>query len=177
MDLDLEVVAYDSDVAGGILAEVQAELTARYGGPDETPVDPLDFAPPRGLFAVVRRGGEVVGCAALRPHADGDVELKRMFVRPTHRRTGVARGLLTLLEDRARDSGYRRLVLETGLEQPEAIALYESAGYRLIPGFGYYADSPLSRSYAKDLLGAGRSAGAEPAVPTSGPGRERPLVD
>jgi len=151
MDLELELVAYDSDAAQEILAEVQAELTVRYGGPDETPVDAAEFAPPRGVFAVVRRDGEVVGCAALRPHGDGDVELKRMFVRAAHRRTGVARRLLALLEDRAREAGYRRLILETGLEQPEAIALYESAGYLSIPGFGYYAAESLSRSYAKEL--------------------------
>lgn len=74
-----------------------------------------------------------------------------MFARPAHRRTGIARRLLHELEAAGRKAGYRRLVLETGLVQPEAIALYESAGYEPIPPFGYYADSPLSRSYGKDL--------------------------
>ena len=47
--------------------------------------------------------------------------------------------------------GYRRLALETGLAQPEAIALYESAGYQPLPGFGHYAGDELSRAYVKDL--------------------------
>ena len=54
---------------------------------------------------------------------------------------------------RQQDDGYRRVVLETGLAQPEAIALYESEGYGPIDGFGHYKDAPLSLSFAKDLDG------------------------
>ena len=75
-----------------------------------------------------------------------------MYVRSAHRRRGHATRLLTAVEDRAREMGYRQLVLETGLEQPEAIALYESAGYVAVPAFGYYAAEPNSRSYGKDLV-------------------------
>ena len=57
-----------------------------------------------------------------------------MFVRAAHRRRGHARALLRALEDRARSQGYRRVMLETGLAQPEAIALYESEGYQPIDG-------------------------------------------
>jgi GNAT superfamily N-acetyltransferase len=79
------------------------------------------------------------------------VEVKRMFVRTEHRRKGHARRLLAALEDRARAQGFRRVLLETGLVQPEAIALYKSAGYAPVEGFGHYKDSPLSRSFARDL--------------------------
>ena len=96
-------------------------------------------------------GGETIGCAGLRRHGDGAVEVKRMFVRVEHRRRGHARRMLAALEDWARDRGSNRVVLETGTAQPEAIALYESAGYLPIDGFGHYQDSPLSRSFAKDL--------------------------
>jgi GNAT superfamily N-acetyltransferase len=58
---------------------------------------------------------------------------------------------LRAVEDRARGHGYRQVVLETGLAQPEAIALYASAGYTPIDGFGHYRDSPLSRSFVKNL--------------------------
>jgi GNAT superfamily N-acetyltransferase len=87
----------------------------------------------------------------LRRHDDGVVEIKRMFVRSAHRRRGHARSLLRALEDRARASGYRRVILETGLAQPEAIALYASEGYQPIDGFGHYKDAAMSRSFAKDL--------------------------
>lgn len=151
MDVDWEYVAYDAAVTVVLIAEIQAELTARYGGPDETPVDPTEFAPPHGLFVVGRLSREPVACGGLRRHGDGVVELKRMFVRPAYRRAGLARRLLHVLEAAAREIGYRQLVLETGLVQPEAIALYESAGYEPVPAFGYYADAPLSRAYAKSL--------------------------
>ena len=153
MQAEIEVtdVSYDADVAVQLIEEIQLDLTGRYGGPDETPVDPAAFAPPDGAFLLAYAGADLVGCAGLRRHTADEVELKRMYIRVSHRRQGHARRLLGALEDRARAMGYRQLVLETGLEQPEAIALYESAGYHPVPAFGYYADSALSRSYGKTL--------------------------
>ena len=74
-----------------------------------------------------------------------------MFVLPEHRGHGYARALLGALEEAARVTGYRRVLLETGVAQPEAIGLYESAGYTRVPGFGLYRDSPNNRCYGKDL--------------------------
>ncbi|WP_461023640.1 GNAT family N-acetyltransferase [Thalassiella azotivora] len=147
---------YDDDLGSPLVAEIQADLVVRYGGPDETPVDPDEFTPPTGAFLVLLRDDDPAGCVALRRHDGGpgepaQVELKRMYVRAAHRRQGLARLLLAAAEQRARDLGYTRLLLETGQQQPEAIALYESAGYQAVPGFGHYSCSPLSRSYAKDL--------------------------
>jgi GNAT superfamily N-acetyltransferase len=144
-------VAFDSALAQSLVDEVQQEYVIRYGGPDETAVDAGQFAPPNGAFFVAAVDGEAIGCAGLRQHGDDVVEIKRMFVRTAHRRRGHARSLLRVLEDRARANGYRRVVLETGLAQPEAIALYTSEGYLPIAGFGHYKDEPLSRSFAKDL--------------------------
>jgi ribosomal protein S18 acetylase RimI-like enzyme len=59
--------------------------------------------------------------------------------------------MLAHLERTARDAGADVMVLETGLAQPEAIALYESSGYALIPGFGFYKDAPLARCFARRL--------------------------
>jgi ribosomal protein S18 acetylase RimI-like enzyme len=59
--------------------------------------------------------------------------------------------VLTELEDRARALGYRRLVLETGVHQPEAMRLYETSGYTPMEPYGFYRNSPLSRCYAKAL--------------------------
>jgi len=149
--LVIDDVAFDDPLAQELIAQVQQEYVVRYGGPDETAVDGAQFAPPYGGFFVARVGEDVVGCAGLRRHDDDVVEVKRMFVRADHRRRGHARTLLRALEARARESGYRRVVLETGLAQPEAIALYESEGYEPITGFGHYRDEPLSRSFAKEL--------------------------
>lgn len=134
-----------------LVAEVQAEYVVRYGGPDETPVDFAEFGPPYGAFMVATVDGEPVGCGGLRRHDPDTVEVKRMFVREQHRRRGHARSLLRALEDRARALGYRRVVLETGQVQPEAIALYTAEGYQPIDGFGHYRCAPLSRSFGKAL--------------------------
>ena len=147
----LEEVPFDSEVAVGLIGEVQQEYVRRYGGSDSTPVDPTEFAPPAGSFLVARAGDVAIGCAGMRRHDESTVEVKRMFVRTEHRRRGHARRLLATLEDRARTQGYRRVVLETGTAQPEAMALYESVGYTPIEGFGHYRCSPLSQSYAREL--------------------------
>jgi hypothetical protein len=55
-------------------------------------------------------------------------------------------------------AGRRRIVLETGTMQPEAIALYTSAGYEPMPAFGAYADSPTSRYFTKPLAAAANLA-------------------
>jgi GNAT superfamily N-acetyltransferase len=150
-EVQLQEVVLDSDLARSLIGEVQQEYVRRYGGQDETPVDPTEFAAPHGTFVVARLAGTPIGCAGMRRHGDGVVEVKRMFVRVEHRRRGHARRMLLAMEGWARDRGYRRVVLETGLAQPEAIALYESAGYLPTTGFGHYKDSHLSRSFAKDL--------------------------
>ena len=74
-----------------------------------------------------------------------------MFIRRPYRGRGYARELLALVEDEARSLGFSRVLMETGLAQPEAIGLYESSGYHRIPGFGHYRDSPMNRCYAKVL--------------------------
>jgi GNAT superfamily N-acetyltransferase len=151
VDLVLRDVRYDDDVAQELVEEVQQEYVVRYGGRDGTPVDPDEFAPRGGLFLLAYVGAEPVGCVGLRRHDDEVVEMKRLFVRTEHRRRGLARAILGALEDRARSLGYRRLILETGLAQPEAIALYEGSGYERIPPFGHYAWSPDNRCFGKDL--------------------------
>ena len=160
--LRLEQRGYASPLAQELVAEVQAEYTVRYGGPDSSLVEPGEFEPPAGAFLVALLGEEPVGMVGLRAHApDADdasaeaslpsAEIKRLYVRAGHRRAGHGRVILALLEHRALAMGYRRLVLETGTEQPEAMALYAADGYHPIPGYGHYRGAPLSRSFAKVL--------------------------
>ena len=101
---------------------------------------------------VARDGaGEAVGCGALRELGDGAAEIKRMYVRPNARGAGVARRLLAALEEQARRRGLGMIRLETGAGQPEAMALYASAGYTEIQGFGDYAGHPASRCFERKL--------------------------
>ncbi len=149
--LTLRAASLDDEIATALVAEVQQEYVVRYGGPDDGPLDVSELAPPDGLFLIAFVDGEAIGCAGLRRHDEERVEIKRMYVRAAHRRRGHARRMLVSLEDRARALGYRSVVLETGLAQPEAIALYTAEGYRPLSGFGHYRDEPQSRGFTKDL--------------------------
>lgn len=134
-----------------LVKEVLADLGARYGSSgDDTPIALTDFDPPAGAFFVAADGDRLVGCAGWRRHGP-DAELKRMYSAPAARGRGLARRMLQVIEDSAREAGLKRVILETGSKQPEAIGLYESSGYDRIEDFGYYKGHENVLSYAKDL--------------------------
>lgn len=124
-----------------------AELSARYGEEGASPVDGADFDPPHGAFLVARVGGVDVGCGGLRPLSAEVGEVKRMYADPMVRGQGVGRALLRALLDHARAVGLREVWLETGVRQPEAMALYVSEGFAPIEPYGHYKDHPESRCY------------------------------
>ncbi|MDQ0787518.1 GNAT superfamily N-acetyltransferase [Streptomyces sp. B3I7] len=153
-------VSFDHPDAVKLNDEVQAEYDLRYGdGGDMTPLDPAMFDPPTGLYLIaydefdrpVATGGWRTQNAGDEGYEDGDAELKRMFVVAEARGRGLARRVLSRLEDDARAAGRTRMVLETGTKQPEAIGLYTSSGYAPCAKFGYYRHYPDSRCYAKPL--------------------------
>jgi GNAT superfamily N-acetyltransferase len=153
-DLVVRPTRYGAPVSTALIAAAQADLGERYGGDgDSTPVSALQFDPPGGGFFVVRAGDEPVGCGGWRTyHVENAIgEVKRMYTVPAWRGRGVAMIALRAIEDAARTAGMRRMILETGLRQPEAIALYERVGYARIENFGHYKDSELSVSFGRDL--------------------------
>jgi GNAT superfamily N-acetyltransferase len=135
----LDAVPYEDPVAAALVGQVQREYVARYGGPDAAVVDPAEFVPPAGLFLVARVRGVPAGCGGWREIEPDVVEVKRVYVVPEQRRRGLAQILMGALEETARRAGHRRVVLNTGPEQPEALGLYAALGYRPVPGFGAYA--------------------------------------
>lgn len=156
--LEVRRVAFTHPDAAALVAEVQGEYTRRYGGPDETPVDPAMFDAPHGAFFVGYLDDAPVAMGGWRLRGDVAAfgasvvgETKRMYVVPQARRSGLARRVLAHLEATAREAGAAAMVLETGIEQPEAIALYLSSGYSPIEAYGYYAWSPKVRCYGKLL--------------------------
>ncbi|MFF8412074.1 GNAT family N-acetyltransferase [Streptomyces omiyaensis] len=158
----IQPTPYDHPDAVKLQDEVQAEYVVRYGDAegDATPLDPSMFVPPLGLYLLAYDGLErPVASGAWRRqdeneegYADGDAELKRMYVIPEARGLGLARRLLALLEEDARAAGRTRMVLETGTAQPEAIALYASSGYEPCAKFGHYRHHEASRCFAKPLV-------------------------
>lgn len=158
--IHLRAVPYDHPDAVKLNDQVQLEYEARYGGEgDLTFLDPAMFAPPRGLYLIAYDAtGAPVASGGWRSqqeneegYADGDAELKRMYVIPEARGRGLARRILAELEQDARAAGRLRMVLETGDQQPEAIALYASEGYTAVTKFGYYRSYDSSRCMAKAL--------------------------
>ena len=130
---------------------VQAEYVVRYGSRDESPIDDAHFTLPEGYFVVAYDNGVPAAMGGWRRHLSQEAEIRRMYVRDEFRRRGLARLILAHLEDSARENGFDRLVLETGLVQPEAVALYRDCGYTDVPAFGYYTEAPLSIHLGKRL--------------------------
>jgi GNAT superfamily N-acetyltransferase len=169
--ITLREVAYDDPVAVELVAALHADINERYAyamvdmTDEERAADDADYLaeispelvrPPLGTFLVAWIGDEPAGCGAVkpldRPRRVGEV--KRMYTAPGARRRGVSRAVLQALEARAEGLGYEALQLETGTAQPEALALYERAGWHRIPGYGRYKDAPDSVCFAKVLVGA-----------------------
>ncbi|MGB8963058.1 MAG: GNAT family N-acetyltransferase [Pseudonocardiaceae bacterium] len=155
--MELRTRTLDHPDARRLIAALQQEYVCRYGGDDATPIDVSEFVAPRGTFIVGYLDGTAMACGGWRAHepgpefTEGDSEVKRMYVVPAARGRGLSRVLLVELERRAIASGRRRLVLETGTVQPEAIGLYTSSGYTEIPRFGPYRCDPRSRCFGKRL--------------------------
>jgi putative acetyltransferase len=143
----------DAPVVQRLIAALNAELEERYPEPGATHfrLDPEDVSPGRGVLLVAREGDQPVGCGAVRLLAPQTAEVKRMYVVPEARGRGVARALMAALEEASRGLGALRMVLETGLRQPEAVALYRRVGFMVIPAFGEYVGSALSLCMGKEL--------------------------
>ena len=93
-----------------------------------------------------------VACGAFKPFDKTTVEVKRMFVQPNQRGKGIASKVLSGLEVWAKEIGYTSCVLETGLRQPEAIALYKKNGYKIIPNYPPYEGVAHSVCFKKMLV-------------------------
>jgi putative acetyltransferase len=151
VDVVVDQEPWDAPDAARLRGAQRAELDARYGNEDHEP----GTAPSSGdvpVFVVARDpAGGAVGCGGLRFLRPGLAEIKRMYVEPAHRGTGVATVILRELEARAHEAGVRRLVCETGTLQPEAIRFYEREGYVRIDNFGPYRGSSQSVCFARAL--------------------------
>src|SRR5687768_14045022 len=112
----------DAPAVQQLIAVLNAELSARYpeAGATHFRLDPEEVAPGRGVFLVLREGDSAIGCGAIRRLDARTAEIKRMFVVPGRRGQGLGGVVLAALESAARELGVTRLVLETGVRQPEA---------------------------------------------------------
>ena len=150
MTVSIAEEAWDSADGVQLRDDMRSELAARYNIPDQEVEAPT--AETVNVFLVARSPeGVATGCGALRVLDDGTGEVKRMYVTPQARGTGVAIGILRALEDHARRLGVGTLVLSTGTKQPDAIRFYEREGYQHTDGYGPYVGQPMARCFTLQL--------------------------
>jgi GNAT superfamily N-acetyltransferase len=136
-----------------LLAEAGTEARELYPelfAPDHPPPTNAPLGE-REVYLLAWRDGVAVGCGALRRIDSRTGEIRRMFVTRTARREGVARTLLARLEADALALGYRRLLLETGVRQKPAMALYRASGWRRTTAYGAYVGDPTSVCFGKTI--------------------------
>jgi len=100
---------------------------------------------------VVYKDNQPIGCGAFREFDSSTVEIKRMYLQPNHRGSGIAAEILNSLETWAKEEGYLRCILETGDRQVEAVKFYHKMGYKKIPNYGQYAQMDNSNCFEKHL--------------------------
>lgn len=137
-----------------LIAELDAYQQTLYPAECVYSLDLASLPPETLLFAVARdAAGAARACGAI-VVTPAFGELKRMYVHPDSRGLGLARRLLALLEEQALARGCRLLTLETGIHQPDAIALYARHGYQRRGPYGDYRDDPFSVFMEKPLQAA-----------------------
>lgn len=158
--METRLAGVDYDGVAALLRGLLNDLDARYGALDDDVAEawlrapsPDEVSPPEGAFAVATVAGVdgLAGCGAIRRYDEHTAEVKRMYTVTAARRLGVAQAILAHLDLAAAGLGYRRMRLETGAAQPEAIALYRRVGYEPIPPYGEHVGDPLSRCFEKPV--------------------------
>jgi len=153
MAVSITAEPFGSADAQPLISALDAELGALY--PPEQRFGPNaraeQFEAGSGTFLVARAAGRAVGCGGVRLLDSTTAEVKRMYVEPTYRGTGIGRAVLSALEAAARQMAVRRLVLETGVYQHAAIAIYRRAGFTQVDCWGEYSTSPSSVCFEKML--------------------------
>jgi putative acetyltransferase len=152
--LTIRRVSPRSPDATALLADLSREIAAMYadrGDDGGAGFRVEDVEGPRAAFLVAYADGVPVGCGALRPYDGEWGEVKRMYTVPGARGRGVAAAVLAALEDAARGAGFTRMLLETGDRQPEAVRVYERAGYERTAPYGVYVGWIGSLCYSKPL--------------------------
>ena len=150
--IDIRTEPADRPEIHAFFVASEAYMSVLYPAENNHFTDIAALARPEATFLIARLHGTAVGCGAIMRAKDGSGEIKRMWVDPNVRRAQVGRRLLDALIAAARADGLDILRLETGISQPEAIALYRCAGFAECGPFGTYAPDPLSVFMALPLI-------------------------
>ena len=120
-----------------LVAQLDKDLAIRDGG-DHSFYSQFNKIDSLRNTVVCYLDNKPVGCGAFKQYDTSRVEIKRMYVIPEHRGKGIAQSVLKELEHWAAELNYTACILETGKKQPEAISLYQKAGYSITKNYGQY---------------------------------------
>lgn len=152
MTIKIEQVSPDTSDAVELISELDAYLNQLPYTPESRHAFSVDKLIREGVvFFIATINDEPVGCGGVKLFDTEYAEVKRMFVRPTHRGKGLGKAILNHLADYARQCQIDLLRLETGIYQEEAIGLYEAWGFKRRSPFGEYKEHPLSMYFEKPL--------------------------
>lgn len=141
MEIAIERATAPSAEIVALLTALDRDLSGPYSADQHHALSVENLFRPDVLFFVVKRGDAAIACGGVGLY-DGYAELKRMYVKPAARGSGVASALLARLEDEARRAGHRLLAIETGIYQHAAMRFYDKAGFVRCAAFGPYAAMP-----------------------------------
>jgi GNAT superfamily N-acetyltransferase len=155
MSMRVETVSYDDSVATQLIEEMEIDLAQYYGVRHYPPQNLVEWSAPHGTMVVAFYETQPAGCGGFIRLDNTTAELKRMFVRMAYRRRGVASAVLASLEKTARELGYTKVVLETGVPQVGAQQFYLAAGYASMQCWPPHSLDPTSVCFGRDLLPEG----------------------
>lgn len=150
--MELTRTRYNDKDFQELIKELDAEFWVRYPDTQQNFV-PFNTVDDTARVVVVYESGRAIGCGCFRPMKgeESTAEIKRMYVRPTHRSRGIGKLILAALEAWAVEENFLVAKLETGNKQPEAVRAYEQSGYQRIPNFEPYVNVALSICMMKRL--------------------------
>ncbi len=140
-----------ADLQFGILvSKLEQELRARYGSIQDL-YDQHNKVVNINTAVVAYKDNDPAGCGCIKEYDKFTVEIKRMFVDMNYRGQGISKLILTELETWAQQLGYKKVMLETGLRQPESLALYKKCGYKQISNYEPYMEMVESICFSKEF--------------------------
>lgn len=154
----IEHVPFEHPASASLRDAQRVEIAERYGTDDSEPGPAPTAADITAFFVAFDDDDQPIACGGMRAIDSSHGEVKRMYVRPENRGSGASTAVLAEIEAHARGLGWDRLVLETGIRQPDAIRFYTREGYTPIPRFGHYVDTEESRCFEKVLIASDPAA-------------------
>lgn len=150
-NLMIKELPYDHPDAYVLVEALFDDQVERYGYADPVDADPDLYRPPLGLFLVGYDSGRAVCCGGFRSHGADAIEIKKMYTVPEGRGRGYGLAIINELERRATEAGVRCAILETGVRNTAALALYRGMGYQPTASYVPGRDPAINRAFVKDL--------------------------